>query len=61
MTDTVKTSTLGLEFYAQLSLEIIGIDALEELAEGLKLNCLITWFALINDCAVRDFNSGCIK
>lgn len=28
MTDTVKTSTLGLEFYAQLSLEIIWIDAL---------------------------------
>ena len=28
MTDTVETSTLGLEFYAQLSLEIIWIDAL---------------------------------
>ena len=27
MTDTVKTSTLGLEFYAQLSLEILWIDA----------------------------------
>jgi hypothetical protein len=28
MTDTVKTSTLGLEFYAQLALEILWINAL---------------------------------
>jgi hypothetical protein len=27
MTDTVKTSTLGLEFYAQLTGEILWIDA----------------------------------
>jgi hypothetical protein len=61
MTDTVETSTLGLEFYAQLSLEIIGIDALKELAKGLKLNRLITRFTLINDCAIGDFDSGGIK
>ena len=35
MTDTVKTSTLGLEFYAQSALEIVGIDPIEELTEGL--------------------------
>lgn len=35
MTDTVQTSTLGLEFYAQLTLEILWIDAFQELPEGL--------------------------
>lgn len=35
MTDTVKTSTLGLEFYACLAGKILGVDPLEELAEGL--------------------------
>ena len=27
MTDTVKTSTLGLDFYARLTFEILWIDA----------------------------------
>jgi hypothetical protein len=27
LTDTVKTSTLGLEFYARLTFEILWIDA----------------------------------
>lgn len=35
MTDTVKTSTLGLEFYASLTGKILRVDPLEELAEGL--------------------------
>ena len=35
MTDTVKTSTLGLGFYAQSALEIIGINPIEELTERL--------------------------
>jgi hypothetical protein len=61
MTDTVETSTLGLEFYAQLSLEILGVDALKELAEGFELYRLIAGIALINDCTFRNFNAGSIK
>ena len=33
MTDTVETSTLGLEFHAQSALEIVGIDPVEELTK----------------------------
>ena len=35
MTDTVKTSTLGLDFYARLTFEVLGIDAFQELPKGL--------------------------
>jgi hypothetical protein len=61
MTDTVETSTLGLEFDAQLSLEILWVDTLKELAEGLELYSLIAGIALINDCTFRNLNAGGIK
>ena len=55
MTDTVKTSTLGLEFYARLSGEILWVDPLKELAESLKFNVLISAFAII-DMRLQDGN-----
>jgi hypothetical protein len=61
MTDTVKTSTLGLEFYAQLAFEIFWIDAFEEFSESLKFHGLIAGIAFVDYGAIRDFDAGGIK